>query len=126
MIQHLADSSAQFWQCTGRSVSQLVPLGLNNPAPFGTLGGIHVQESYILPPARSVIEDEMRRNTFWLAYAIDKMAGIGFTWTFGLDDKDVSQFLPVRGDKFENGVRYYIRPALLESLTTTSPGSPRS
>ena len=59
----------------------------------------------LLLPAESVVEDEMRRNVFWLAYAADRTTGIGHGWAFGIDDEDVGQFLPVRGDLFDSGVR---------------------
>ncbi|KAG6877642.1 hypothetical protein C0993_005351 [Termitomyces sp. T159_Od127] len=55
-------------------------------------------------PARNVIEDEMRRNAFWLAYAVERQHGCGNGWALSLDDQDISQLLPVRGDQFENSV----------------------
>jgi hypothetical protein len=58
----------------------------------------------ILPPARTVIEDETRRNSFWLAYALERQHGLGNGWALSLDNQDVSQLLPVRGDQFLQGV----------------------
>ena len=49
----------------------------------------------------------MRRNTFWLAYAIERQHGCGNGWALSLDDQDISQLLPVRGDQFEDGVRSF-------------------
>ena len=80
-----------------------VPLGLNMCPPFHTISNTDRPIS-ILPPARTVIEDEMRRNAFWLAYATERQHGMGNGWTLSLDDQDVSQLLPVRGDQFVNGV----------------------
>ncbi|KAF7967188.1 hypothetical protein HWV62_35620 [Athelia sp. TMB] len=48
----------------------------------------------ILPPARTVIEDEMRRNTFWLAYATDRTLSITNGWAHAIDDADIAQLLP--------------------------------
>jgi hypothetical protein len=58
----------------------------------------------ILPAARTVIEDEVRRNTFWLAYATERLAGAGNGWASCMDDHDISQLLPVRGDHLDSGV----------------------
>lgn len=46
----------------------------------------------------------MRRNVFWLAYATDRSASVGNGWAHAIDDADVAQLLPVRGDHFEHGV----------------------
>jgi hypothetical protein len=50
-----------------------------------------------------VIEDETRRNSFWLAYALERQHGCGNGWALSLDNQDVSQLLPVRGDQFLQG-----------------------
>lgn len=62
-----------------------------------------VRPPSILLPARTVIEDETRRNSFWLAYATERQHGCGNGWALFLDDQDVSQLLPVQGDQFEQG-----------------------
>jgi len=41
---------------------------------------------------------------FWLAYATERQHGCGNGWALSLDDQDVSQLLPVRGDQYEQGV----------------------
>lgn len=80
-----------------------VPLGLNVCPPFHSITKSERPQS-IIPPARSVIEDETRRNAFWLAYAIEREHGFGNAWAHALDDADISQLLPVRGDLFQQGV----------------------
>ncbi|TFK77005.1 hypothetical protein BDN72DRAFT_754042 [Pluteus cervinus] len=80
-----------------------VPLGLNMCPPFHSITN-SIRPPSILPPARTVIEDETRRNAFWLAYAMERQHGTGNGWALSLDDQDVSQLLPVRGDFFEQGV----------------------
>ena len=58
--------------------------------------------------ARTVVEDETRRNSFWLAYATERQYGCGNGWALFLDDQDVSQLLPVRGDHFERGASVFL------------------
>ncbi|KAF5377608.1 hypothetical protein D9615_005317 [Tricholomella constricta] len=88
---------------SAHSMRLSVPLGLNMCPPFHSISNSERPAS-ILPPARNVIEDEMRRNAFWLAYATERQHGCGNGWALSLDDQDVSQLLPVRGDQFEHGI----------------------
>ncbi|KAG6847422.1 hypothetical protein H0H93_008217 [Arthromyces matolae] len=71
-----------------------VPLGLNMCPPFHSISNSERPAS-ILAPARNVIEDETRRNAFWLAYAIERQHGCANGWANNLDDQDISQLLPV-------------------------------
>ncbi|KAF8168005.1 hypothetical protein B0H34DRAFT_683893 [Crassisporium funariophilum] len=87
---------------SAHSMRLSVPLGLNMCPPFHSITKSERPPS-ILPPARTVIEDETRRNAFWLAYATERQHGCGNGWALSLDDQDVSQLLPVRGDQFEHG-----------------------
>jgi hypothetical protein len=82
----------------------VLPLGLNKCPPFHSIT-VDRLVNYLLPPAESVVEDEVRRNVFWLAYATDRLTGLGTSWAFGIDDDDVTQYLPMRGDLFNTGVR---------------------
>jgi hypothetical protein len=45
--------------------------------------------SLILLPSDTV-EDEARRNTFWLLYAMERMGACSNGWALCLDDQDVS------------------------------------
>lgn len=80
-----------------------VPLGLNICPPFHSIAKSQRPVS-LLAPAQTVIEDETRRNAFWLAYATERLHGLGNGWALNLDDQDVSQLLPVRGEEFDRGV----------------------
>jgi hypothetical protein len=95
------------WQEVFVSSSRTLRIGttlaLNICPPFHSITNT-VRPFSILPSARTVIEDEVRRNTFWLMYAIERHHGSGNGWPLCLDDEDVSQLLPVRGDLFEQGV----------------------
>jgi hypothetical protein len=99
---------------SGQSVRMLVPLGLHICPPFYTISKTAKEESF-LPPARTVIEDETRRNVFWLAYAADRTTGIDQAWSSGIDDDDIAQLLPVKGDEFDRGVRHL---ASIHTLST--------
>lgn len=79
-----------------------VPLGLNICPPFHSIAKT-VRPPSILLPARTIVEDETRRNSFWLAYATERQHGCGNGWALFLDDQDVSQLLPVKSDQFEQG-----------------------
>jgi hypothetical protein len=93
---------------SAHSMRLSVPLGLNMCPPFHSITKSERPPS-ILPPARNVIEDETRRNTFWLAYAAERQHGCGNGWALSMDNQDVSQLLPVRGDQFIQGVSFFRR-----------------
>ncbi|KAJ6604750.1 hypothetical protein DFH09DRAFT_1123717 [Mycena vulgaris] len=80
-----------------------VPLGLNVCPPFHSITH-SVRPASIISPAHTVVEDETRRNVFWLAYCIERLHGCSNGWSFCLDDESISQLLPVRGDQFEQGL----------------------
>ncbi|KAJ7103426.1 hypothetical protein B0H15DRAFT_812191 [Mycena belliarum] len=80
-----------------------VPLGLNVCPPFHSITH-SVRPASIISPAHTVVEDEMRRNVFWLAYCTERLHGASNGWALSLDDESISQLLPVRGDQFEQGV----------------------
>lgn len=86
----------------GHALRIALPLGLNVCPPFHSITN-SVRPLSILPQARSVIEDETRRNVFWLAYALERQHGSGNGWALSLDDGDISQLLPVRNDQFDAG-----------------------
>lgn len=71
---------------------------------YTTAAITHYKPPSVLAPAKSVIEDEIRRNTFWIAYAMERQQGTGNGWALSLDDLDVCQLLPLRFDQFEQGV----------------------
>ncbi|TFK57184.1 hypothetical protein OE88DRAFT_1650806 [Heliocybe sulcata] len=79
-----------------------VAQGLSSCPPFHTIAN-STRPLSLLPRATTVIEDEMRRNTFWLAYSAERLHGCGNGWALCLDDMDVSQLLPLRGDQFLQG-----------------------
>jgi hypothetical protein len=95
-----------------------VPLGLNMCPPFHSISKA-MKPISLLPPARTVVEDETRRNAFWLAYAMERQHGSSNGWALSLDDADISQLLPVRGDQFEQGVCLFVPFTSSFSFTCT-------
>ncbi|KAI0345199.1 hypothetical protein BDW22DRAFT_1482423 [Trametopsis cervina] len=89
------------------SIRTTIPCGLNACPPFH---GIAYADPFsdkptnIIPNARTVLEDEVRRNTFWVAYAMERQLGAGNSWAMLMDDKDVAQLFPLRQDQFQQGV----------------------
>jgi hypothetical protein len=96
----------QVFLASAYSIRLAIPLGFNMCPPFHSIAKAERPAS-IIPAARTVIEDETRRNVFWLAYATERQSGCGNGWALSLDDQDISQLLPVRGDQFEQGVRIH-------------------
>jgi hypothetical protein len=96
----------QIFILSAHSLRLTLPLGLNVCPPFHSIGKT-MRPPSILAPARTVVEDETRRNSFWLAYATERQYGCGNGWALFLDDQDVSQLLPVQGDQFEFGASIF-------------------
>jgi hypothetical protein len=82
-----------------------IPLGLNVESPFSPLSD-SIRTPSLIPPPESVVEEEVRRNTFWLLYAMERMGGCSNGWAQSLDDQDVSQLLPTSGFNFELGASW--------------------
>ncbi|KAG1755181.1 uncharacterized protein EDB91DRAFT_1233936 [Suillus paluster] len=100
-----------YWcHSNGQTLRVAIPLGLNVCPPFSSLHKSAPTLSIISPP-RTPIEDETRRNTFWLAYAVDRQHGSGTGWALSLDDDDIAQMFPVTMEQFELGipVNYNVR-----------------
>ncbi len=80
-----------------------IPLGLNVELPFSALSD-SIRTPSLIPPPENIIEEEVRRNTFWLLYSMERTGGCSNGWALSLDDLDVSQLLPISGFNFELGV----------------------
>jgi len=88
-----------------QAIRAAVPLGLNVDTPFSPLSD-SIRTPSLIPPPESVLEAEVRRNTFWLLYSMERMGGCSNGWALSLDDLDVSQLLPVKGLYFELGTTW--------------------
>lgn len=89
----------------GQAIRAAIPLGINVNHPFFPISDSLRTPSLIRLPKDSV-EDEVRRNTFWLLYAMERMGGCSNGWALSLDDQDVSQLLPMRGVNFDLGITW--------------------
>jgi hypothetical protein len=86
-----------------QAIRVAVPLGLNIDAPFYPISNCLRTSSPLSPPG-NVLEEEIRRNTFWLLYAMERMGGCSNGWALSLDDQDVVRLLPVKGVNFDLAV----------------------
>jgi hypothetical protein len=86
-----------------QAIRAAMPLGLNVESPFSPLSDC-IRTPSLIPPPEDVVEEEVRRNTFWLLYSMERVGGCSNGWALSLDDLDVSQLLPISGFNFELGV----------------------
>lgn len=86
-----------------QAIRGAIPLGINVEPSFSPLSD-YIRAPSLLPPPGSVVEEEVRRNTFWLLYAQERMGACSNGWAVSLDDEDISQLLPMSGFNFELGV----------------------
>lgn len=71
-----------------------VALGLNLAPQFASFSSA-TRPASLIPPPSSTHEEETRRNTFWIAYALERQYGSSNGWALSLDDQDVFQLLPM-------------------------------
>lgn len=99
-----------------RCLRSCLPMGLNVSTPFNPIAPINAPPS-LLPSPQTILEEELRRNAFWLgacallganyhtevptAYALERTMGAGHGWALMLDDQDITQLLPMRGEDFD-------------------------
>ncbi|KAF7791287.1 hypothetical protein EIP86_002301 [Pleurotus ostreatoroseus] len=91
---------------TATATRLCVPCALNVCPPFHGIAAsqpFNSKPPTILPSAKTVIEDEVRRNTFWIAYSMERQQGAGNGWAMNLEDRDVAQLLPLKLEQFVKG-----------------------
>ncbi|KAH8102438.1 hypothetical protein BXZ70DRAFT_782309 [Cristinia sonorae] len=71
-----------------------VALGFNL-APQFTSVSPSTRPTSLIPAPTTALEEEMRRNTFWIAYALERLYGTSNGWAMSLDDQDIFQLLPM-------------------------------
>ncbi|TCD61426.1 hypothetical protein EIP91_008440 [Steccherinum ochraceum] len=79
-----------------------VALGLNL-APQFTGVTPSSRPASLIPPPTTAIEEEMRRNTFWIAYALERQYGTSNGWALSLDDNDILQLFPM-SEQYDGGM----------------------
>ncbi|TFY75169.1 hypothetical protein EWM64_g8842 [Hericium alpestre] len=92
----------ELFMISAHALRTCVPLGLNTSTPFQSIAD-SLRAPTILPPPEDITEEEMRRNTFWLAYSMERQHGCSNGWALSLDESDVTQMLPVKGELFDFG-----------------------
>jgi hypothetical protein len=71
------------WLTTGRATRLTQMLGLHR------LDGLGLDVKQSLPTPTDVSEKEERRRTFWMAFCMDRYAGVGTGWPLIVDERDV-------------------------------------
>jgi hypothetical protein len=71
------------WLTTGRATRLTQMLGFNR------LDGLGLDVKQSLPDPTDVSEKEERRRTFWMAFCMDRYAGVGTGWPLIVDERDV-------------------------------------
>jgi hypothetical protein len=89
----------QAFMTIAQAIRAAIPLGIHADSAFLPISD-SLRAPSLIPPPASVTEVEVRRNTFWLLYAMERMGGCSNGWPMSLDDQDVSQLLPVKGSDF--------------------------
>ncbi|KAE9368880.1 hypothetical protein N431DRAFT_415637 [Stipitochalara longipes BDJ] len=83
------------WMTTGRATRLTQMLGLHR------LDGLGVEVKQTLPKETDVGKMEERRRTFWMAFSMDRYAGVGTGWPLIIDERDISTHLPSTEEAFE-------------------------
>lgn len=94
----------EVWVASGEALRNTIPLGIHlvDPTTSFVRGGKRIA---LLPPVKDAVEDEIRRSTFWLAYAVERFNAVGNGWATSVDDKSISQAFPATLENFQRGVR---------------------
>ena len=71
------------WLSTGRAVRLAQMMGMHR------LDGHSFDLKQTLMPPRDWVEKEERRRTFWMAFCMDRYAGVGTGWPLIIDERDV-------------------------------------
>ncbi len=92
----------EVWIFAGFQTRVAVPLRLNYPGTFSTLGD-NSPGAYLAPP-KDLRDLECRRRTWWMTILFDRIASVG-GWIHAVDERDIGTELPLRTDDFEAEVR---------------------
>lgn len=58
----------------------------------------------LVPEPRDAIEDETRRNLFWLSFMLDRLTQAANLWPHAMHEDDCTQVFPVNALNFALGV----------------------
>ncbi|KAH9944047.1 uncharacterized protein BXZ73DRAFT_87019 [Epithele typhae] len=89
----------EVWIFAGFQTRAAVPLRLNYPGTFSTIGAAS-PGAYLAPP-RDNKDLESRRRTWWMTIMFDRIASVG-GWVHAIDERDIGTELPLRRVDFEH------------------------
>lgn len=89
---------------TGAIARSCGPLGLLINEEFTPISTASVGIS-LVPGPRDAIEEETRRNVFWLAFMLDRLGHAANLWPHSMHEEDCTQAFPVNALNFALGVR---------------------
>ncbi|KAG9002104.1 hypothetical protein FRB93_011877 [Tulasnella sp. JGI-2019a] len=89
---------------TGIASRLLATLGLNTSRAYTPLSRIPAEFLYVVRPALNPTEEEIRRNIFWVVYAMERLVNSTNVWALIFEDMDCSQVMPCRSKDFDTGV----------------------
>ncbi|KAJ3530808.1 hypothetical protein NM688_g7659 [Phlebia brevispora] len=99
---------SESYLAAGHALRCTIPCGINISSPFHGSAPSSMfrpeKPPSILPESQSVVEREMQRNMFWIAYSMERHHASGNSFAMVLDDMDICQLLPLRGDQYEQGI----------------------
>ncbi|KAG8997272.1 hypothetical protein FRB95_003578 [Tulasnella sp. JGI-2019a] len=84
---------------TGHAARLVASFGLNTAPGFEPLSRIPSGLLFTLPPTKT--GTEMRRNIFWIVYAMERVINASNVWLLLFEDENCSQILPCRFKDFE-------------------------
>ncbi|KAG8882849.1 hypothetical protein FRB97_007673 [Tulasnella sp. 331] len=90
--------------CTSNLTKLIASLGFNTSSVYSPLSRIPSEYLYTGRTVVGPTNEEMCRNIFWVAYAMERLVNATNVWTLSFEDMDCSQFLPCRLKDFTNGV----------------------
>ncbi|EKM56896.1 uncharacterized protein PHACADRAFT_91537 [Phanerochaete carnosa HHB-10118-sp] len=102
-----SDVNSQAYFASGQGLRYGNALGLIKTGAFKILWPrklAYKKENEVLPRPLSTIDEETRRNAFWLAYALERGLSSTNPHATEVDDTDIDQVLPLRSDQFDLGI----------------------
>ncbi|KAG8936516.1 hypothetical protein FRC02_001482 [Tulasnella sp. 418] len=101
-FHYSSGTAVNVWILVGKACRISGPLGITIADAYGPLSRYNRMPT-LIPPPKDHIDAEQRRNLFWLIYISERFHMSGTCWPMLLDDEDISQYLPVTEDDFNNG-----------------------
>ncbi|KAG8882847.1 hypothetical protein FRB97_007671 [Tulasnella sp. 331] len=85
------------------AIDVLSSLGLGVSPGMEPLSRIPAQFLFSIPPSKTPVESELRRNIFWIAYSMERVFNATNVFPLHIMDEDCSQLMPSRLIDFNAG-----------------------